>query len=53
MNANDLLLGFILKIVIQTIVYGFIMKLAWKIGGFVFKIVVVALILLFIASFLL
>ena len=52
MDITGLFLMFILKTFIKTLLLGILIKIAWKIGGFLFKSIAVIAILLFIASFL-
>jgi hypothetical protein len=42
---------FILKTFLKTLFVGILIKIAWKIGGFLFKSIAVIAIILFIASF--
>lgn len=52
MDITGLFLMFILRTFIKTLLLGILIKIAWKVGGFLFKSIAVIAIVLFIASFL-
>lgn len=51
LDITGLFLMFILKTFLKTLFVGILIKIAWKIGGFLFKSIAIIAIVLFIASF--